>query len=149
ALSINEIWHKNCIAQTTPWSPCSMTYGWGVSMQISNNNKQCEMEKETQLCKIRPSAPAKKCLNIYHEQVFQNFTISGCVSKKPYRSRYCGVCSDECCCIPYKPKTIEVEFECNNKSVFTWKWVNASFCNISCRNPSDILLSWSHSLSPA
>uniref|UniRef100_A0A4W4EDK6 CTCK domain-containing protein n=1 Tax=Electrophorus electricus TaxID=8005 RepID=A0A4W4EDK6_ELEEL len=111
-----------------------MTYGWGVSMQISNNNKQCEMEKETQLCKIL------RIPFISPFQVFQNFTISGCVSKKPYRFRYCGVCSDECCCIPYKPKTIEVEFECNNKSVFTWKWVNASFCNISCRNPSDIFI---------
>lgn len=84
--------------------------------------------------------PGKKCLNIYREQEFQNFTISGCISKKPYWPKYCGVCTDERCCIPYKSKTIEVEFMCPNGAVLTWKymWINACFCNLSCRNPNDI-----------
>ncbi|KAL7874233.1 hypothetical protein SRHO_G00052030 [Serrasalmus rhombeus] len=148
SLSTNDIWHKNCITQTTPWSPCSKTCGRGVSLRISNENAQCEMEKETRLCNLRPCEvditkhfrPGKKCLNIYREREFQNFTISGCISKKPYWPKYCGVCSDERCCIPYKSKTIEVEFECPNGSIFTWKymWINACFCNLSCRNPNDI-----------
>ncbi|XP_059364000.1 CCN family member 4-like [Carassius carassius] len=70
------------------------------------------MEKVSRLCNLRPCEvditkhfrPGKKCLNIYREPEFQNFTISGCI-------KYCGVCSDERCCIPYKSKTIEVEFD--------------------------------------
>ncbi|KAM9487894.1 cellular communication network factor 4b isoform 2-T2 [Clarias gariepinus] len=148
SLSTNEIWHNNCITQTTPWSPCSKTCDRGVSMRLSNDNAQCMMENESRLCNLRPCdvditkhfRPGKQCLNIYREPEFQNFTISGCVSKKPYWPKYCGVCSDERCCIPYKSKTIEVEFECPNGAVFTWKymWINACFCNLSCRNPNDI-----------
>ena len=84
--------------------------------------------------------PGKKCLNIYREDQPSNLTISGCTSKKPYRPKYCGVCTDERCCIPYKSKTIDVEFECPNGTGFTWKmlWVQACFCNLSCKNPNDI-----------
>lgn len=84
--------------------------------------------------------PGKKCLNIYREDLPSNFTISGCTSKKLYRPKYCGVCTDERCCIPYKSKTVDVEFECPNGTGFTWKmlWIQACFCNLSCRNPNDI-----------
>lgn len=84
--------------------------------------------------------PGKKCLNVYREELPSNFTISGCTSRKPYRPKYCGVCRDERCCIPYKSKTVHVEFECPNGTGFTWKmlWIQACFCNLSCRNPNDI-----------
>lgn len=84
--------------------------------------------------------PGKKCLNIYREDQPFNLTISGCTSKKSYRPKYCGVCTDERCCIPYKSKTIDVEFLCPNGSTFSWKmmWVQACFCNLSCKNPNDI-----------
>lgn len=92
--------------------------------------------------------PGKKCLNIYREEQSQNFTISGCNSKKPYRPKYCGVCmaTDDRCCIPYKSKTIEVEFECPNGATLTWQvmWINACFCNLSCRNPNDIFSELEH-----
>uniref|UniRef100_A0AAQ5Z9Q9 CCN family member 3 n=1 Tax=Amphiprion ocellaris TaxID=80972 RepID=A0AAQ5Z9Q9_AMPOC len=141
-------WHKNCITQTTSWSPCSKTCGRGLSMRISNANEQCELVKESRLCNLRPCEvditkhikPGKKCLNIYREDQPSNLTISGCTSKKQYRPKYCGVCTDERCCIPYKSKTIDVEFECPNGTGFTWKmmWVQACFCNLSCKNPNDI-----------
>lgn len=141
-------WHKNCISQTTSWSPCSKTCGRGLSMRISNANDQCELVKESRLCNLRPCEvditkhikPGKKCLNIYREDQPSNLTISGCTSKKLYRPKYCGVCTDERCCIPYKSKTIDVDFECPNGSGFTWKmlWVQACFCNLSCKNPNDI-----------
>ncbi|KAF6717527.1 WNT1-inducible-signaling pathway protein 1 [Oryzias melastigma] len=116
----NRSWHNNCISQTTSWSPCSKTCGRGLSMRISNANDQCAMVKESRLCNLRPCEvditkhikPGKKCLNIYREDQPQNLTISGCTSKKQYRPKYCGVCTDERCCIPYKSKTIDVEFEC-------------------------------------
>ncbi|CAB1321304.1 unnamed protein product, partial [Coregonus sp. 'balchen'] len=100
--------------RTTSWSPCSKTCGRGLSLRISNANDQW-----------------KKCLNIYREEHSQNFTISGCTSKKPYRPKYCGVCmaTDDRCCIPYKSKTIEVEFKCPNGATLTWQvmWINACF----------------------
>ena len=173
-------WHKNCITQTTSWSPCSKTCGRGLSLRISNANEQCELLKESRLCNLRPCEvditkhikvallslqqlydtnwifkkcsqawplsslflhqPGKKCLNIYREDQPSNLTISGCTSTKPYRPKYCGMCTDERCCIPYKSKTIDVEFECPNGTGFTWKmmWVQACFCNLSCKNPNDI-----------
>ncbi|KAI1885724.1 hypothetical protein AGOR_G00206760 [Albula goreensis] len=144
----NEVWHKNCVTQTTSWSPCSKTCGRGVSMRISNENDQCEMVKETRLCNLRPCdiditkhiKPGKKCLNIYREEQSQNFTISGCVSTRPYRPKYCGICTDERCCIPYKSKTIQVDFLCPSGATMSWQvmWINACFCNLSCRNPNDI-----------
>ncbi|KAL0963535.1 hypothetical protein UPYG_G00307680 [Umbra pygmaea] len=148
--SHNEIWHSNCISQTTSWSPCSKTCGRGLSLRISNDNDQCEMVKESRLCNLRPCdvditkhiKPGKKCLNIYREEQKQNFTISGCISKRSYWPKYCGVCEagDERCCKPYKSKTIEVDFECPNGATLTWQvmWINACFCNLSCRNPNDI-----------
>lgn len=146
--STNEVWHRNCVTQTTSWSPCSKTCGRGLSMRISNDNNQCEMVKESRLCNLRPCdiditkhiKPGKKCLNIYREEQSQNFTISGCVSTRPYRPKYCGVCTDERCCIPYKSKTILVDFRCPNGAILSWQvmWINACFCNLSCRNPNDI-----------
>ncbi|KAJ8288176.1 hypothetical protein COCON_G00008350 [Conger conger] len=146
--SDNEVWHKNCVTQTTSWSPCSKTCDRGLSMRISNDNSQCEMVKETRLCNLRPCdiditkhiKPGKKCLNIYREEQSQNFTISGCVSTRPYRPKYCGVCTDERCCIPYKSKTVQVDFRCPNGALLSWQvmWINACFCNLSCRNPNDI-----------
>ncbi|KAA0710467.1 WNT1-inducible-signaling pathway protein 1 [Triplophysa tibetana] len=144
----NDDSNKNCVTQTTSWSPCSKTCDRGVSARITNKNKQCQMVKESRLCKIRPCEvdftkhirPGKKCLNIFMEKRPHNFTISGCTSTKSYQPKYCGVCTDERCCIPYKSKTVEVEFQCPNGSSFTWHimWINACFCNLSCRNPNDI-----------
>ncbi|XP_021415677.2 CCN family member 4 [Oncorhynchus mykiss] len=141
---------RNCVIQTTSWSICSKTCGRGLSLRVSNANDRCEMVKESRLCNIRPCEvditkhikPGKNCMNIYREEQPKNLTISGCVSKKSYRPKYCGVCvaTDHRCCIPYKSKTIDVEFMCPNGAVFTWQvmWINACFCNLSCKNPNDI-----------
>lgn len=49
-----DTWQENCVTQTTSWSPCSKTCGRGVSLRITNANKQCRMVKERRLCNIRP-----------------------------------------------------------------------------------------------
>lgn len=49
-----DIWQENCVTQTSSWSPCSKTCGRGVSLRITNANKQCRMVKERRLCNIRP-----------------------------------------------------------------------------------------------
>lgn len=47
-------WHRNCVSQTTSWSPCSKTCGRGLSLRVSNANQRCEMVKESRLCNLRP-----------------------------------------------------------------------------------------------
>lgn len=47
-------WHKNCISQTSSWSPCSKSCGRGLSLRVSNANQRCELVKESRLCNLRP-----------------------------------------------------------------------------------------------
>lgn len=47
-------WKKNCLIQTTPWSPCSKTCGLGISVRVNNDNGKCEMRKDRRLCLLRP-----------------------------------------------------------------------------------------------
>ncbi|XP_042665040.1 CCN family member 4 isoform X2 [Centrocercus urophasianus] len=150
----DEAWQKNCIVHTSPWSPCSKTCGLGISTRISNDNDQCRLLKESRLCNMRPCEvditkhikPGKKCLAVYRANEPMNYTISGCVSKSPYRPKYCGICTDNRCCTPYKSKTIEVRFECPDGTEISWKimWINACFCNLNCKNPNDIFADLAH-----
>ncbi|XP_054564524.1 CCN family member 4 isoform X1 [Eptesicus fuscus] len=143
-----EPWHGNCIAHTSPWSPCSTSCGLGVSTRVSNANARCRPAQESRLCALRPCdldirpliKVGKKCLAVYQPEAPLNFTLAGCVSTRAYRPKYCGVCTDSRCCIPYKSKTIDVPFQCPDGPGFSRRvlWINACFCNLSCRNPNDI-----------
>ncbi|XP_010970971.1 WNT1-inducible-signaling pathway protein 1 isoform X2 [Camelus ferus] len=150
ALAAGEVepWHRNCISYTSPWSPCSTSCGLGVSTRISNVNARCWPEQESRLCNLRPCdvdlqphiKEGKKCLAVYQPEAPVNFTLAGCVSARSYRPKYCGVCTDSRCCIPYKSKTIDISFQCPDGPGFSRQalWINACFCNLSCTNPNDI-----------
>ncbi|XP_067567300.1 CCN family member 4 isoform X1 [Pseudorca crassidens] len=143
-----EPWHRNCIAYSSPWSPCSASCGLGVSTRISNVNVRCWPEQESRLCNLRPCdvdlwphvKEGKKCLAVYQPEAPVNFTLAGCTSTRSYRPKYCGICTDNRCCIPYKSKTIDISFQCPDGPGFSRQalWINACFCNLSCRNPNDI-----------
>ncbi len=45
---------ENCLVQTTEWSACSKTCGLGISTRVTNDNRDCRLEKQTRLCMVRP-----------------------------------------------------------------------------------------------
>lgn len=49
-----------CTIQTTQWTPCSKTCGWGFSERITNNNDACELVKEFMLCEMRKCGASPK-----------------------------------------------------------------------------------------
>merc|ERR1719447_1529215 len=52
-----------CTIQTTQWTPCSKTCGWGFSERITNNNDACELVKEFMLCEMRKCGASPKKRN--------------------------------------------------------------------------------------
>lgn len=110
----------SCILQTTPWSPCSKTCSFGVSERVTNDNADCMMTKETRLCIIRPckasklpKKPKRSCRRHIRRNKRVRYSLSGCLSVKSFRPRYCGTCRDtRKCCKPNLTKTVDIEFEC-------------------------------------
>lgn len=45
---------ENCLVQTTEWSACSKSCGLGISTRVTNDNRECRLEKQTRLCMVRP-----------------------------------------------------------------------------------------------
>lgn len=44
---------SECFPQTTDWSGCSASCGFGISSRVTNSNGQCKLVRETRLCQIR------------------------------------------------------------------------------------------------
>lgn len=49
-----SLMRENCLVQTTEWSACSKTCGLGISTRVTNDNRECRLEKQTRLCMVRP-----------------------------------------------------------------------------------------------
>jgi hypothetical protein len=47
-----------CQVQTTKWTPCSKTCGWGYSERVTNDNPECQLRQEIMLCEMRPCSAA-------------------------------------------------------------------------------------------
>lgn len=43
-----------CMEHMTEWSACSRSCGMGVSTRVTNQNRRCEMMKQSRLCMVRP-----------------------------------------------------------------------------------------------
>ncbi|XP_065819963.1 cellular communication network factor 6 isoform X2 [Labrus bergylta] len=143
-------WKKNCLVQTTPWSPCSKTCGLGISVRVNNDNGKCEMRKDRRLCLLRPCQKSviksikmpkgKTCRAKFQAKKAEKLTLSGCTSTKKFKPTYCGVCTDKRCCVPNKSRMIKVNFTCKGGSNTQWKmqWVTSCVCQRKCNDPGDM-----------
>ncbi|CAL9691754.1 unnamed protein product [Knipowitschia caucasica] len=144
------VWKKNCLVQSTPWSPCSKSCGVGISVRINNNNSKCHMRKERRLCLLRPCDPAllrtikapkgKTCRPSFQAKKAEKLSLSGCTSTKKLRPLYCGVCRDQRCCVPNKSRMIPVSFTCRDGSSAQWQmqWISSCVCQRKCSEPGDM-----------
>lgn len=143
-------WKKNCLIQTTPWSPCSKTCGLGISLRVNNDNGKCEMRKDRRLCLLRPCEKSvmrsvkvpkgKTCRPKFQAKKAEKLTLSGCTSTKKFKPMYCGVCTDKRCCVPNKSSMIKVNFTCKAGSNTQWKmqWITSCVCQRKCNDPEDM-----------
>ncbi|XP_041950572.1 cellular communication network factor 6 isoform X1 [Alosa sapidissima] len=143
-------WKKNCLVQSTPWSPCSRTCGMGISVRVSNDNGKCEMRKDRRLCLLRPCDKkalksmkmprGKTCRPKFQAKKAEKLHLSGCSSTKKLRPTYCGVCTDKRCCVPNKSRMLTVAFKCKSGTNVKWKmqWITSCVCQRKCGDPGDM-----------
>ncbi|XP_075871373.1 cellular communication network factor 6 isoform X2 [Nelusetta ayraudi] len=148
--SYMSAWKKNCLVQSTPWSPCSKSCGPGISVRVNNDNSKCEMRKDRRLCLLRPCdkrvmksvkvPKGKTCRPKFQAQKAEKLRLSGCTSTKKLRPTYCGVCTDRRCCVPNKSRMIRVDFRCQGGTDTQWKmqWITSCVCQRKCSDPGDM-----------
>ncbi|XP_078504687.1 cellular communication network factor 6 [Lissotriton helveticus] len=141
---------NKCLVQATPWTICSKTCGFGISVRVTNENNKCKMRKEQRLCYVRPCDPStfkhvkipkgKTCQPTFQAAKPEKLVLSECSTKWSYKPTYCGVCTDKRCCVPNKSTMITVQFDCPKEGSFKWKmmWITSCVCQKICTDPGDM-----------
>ncbi|XP_031426169.1 cellular communication network factor 1, like 2 [Clupea harengus] len=132
-----------CFQQTTEWSECSATCGFGVSSRVTNENPECRLVKETRFCQIRECGvtgavkKGKKCRRTVRPREPVNITFAGCTTARRYRPRTCGSCVDGRCCWPAQNRTVRLRFQCPDGESVTRSvmWIQRCRCSRSCPSP--------------
>lgn len=72
--------------------------------------------------------------------------LSGCTSSHSYQPKFCGSCTDGCCCIPDVTGTVEVEFHCPEGDFFQRRmmFIKMCSCHSECPRDNDIFLATHH-----
>uniref|UniRef100_A0A8C5WXA1 CCN TSP1 domain-containing protein n=1 Tax=Laticauda laticaudata TaxID=8630 RepID=A0A8C5WXA1_LATLA len=129
----------NCLVQTTEWSVCSKTCGLGISTCVTNDNPQCQLEKESRLCNpdnigicIFFFQKGKRCLQNPKSHEAINFEFIGCTSVHSYWPKSCG--------------SLEVEFQCPEGESFVRKMMFIKSCSFhfDCPAGNDVFLGSYH-----
>uniref|UniRef100_A0A8C6X456 CCN family member 3 n=1 Tax=Naja naja TaxID=35670 RepID=A0A8C6X456_NAJNA len=142
--TLNDL-QVNCLVQTTEWNVCSKTCGMGISTRITNDNPQCQLEKESRLCLVRfcnvSLDRSIKVLWQLSEAI--NFEFTGCTSVHSYQPKFCSSCTDNHCCTPRITSTVEVQFQCPEGESFVQKmmFIKSCSCHFDCPAENDVFLS--------
>ncbi|CAK8683313.1 unnamed protein product [Clavelina lepadiformis] len=149
AITVRE--KDRCNVQTTEWSPCSKTCGWGISERVTTDNKACKLRKQTRLCQLRPCLAefnnnikkGKRCVRTVKAERRVRYSFSGCHSKV-YTPKYCGTCTDGRCCTPKHTVTKPIKFTCDDGFQFKKRMMVIKSCQCSrkCASDNDIFFSY-------
>lgn len=104
----------------------------------------------------------RSCRRVTRHSKRVQFSLSGCLSTKTYKPRYCGTCRHPGkCCKPKETKTIEMSFKCDSPSVLTkdksvptefvikrkFMWIQSCVCGDYCpTSENDIFSNSFHGL---
>lgn len=77
---------------------------------------------------LHPRRKPKRCQRLRKSLKKVRFQFDGCMSKRLYKPRYCGTCTDNRCCRPNKVKTVNVSFKCEGSEGFRYKMALVKSC---------------------
>ncbi|KAL7884120.1 hypothetical protein AOLI_G00068900 [Acnodon oligacanthus] len=130
---------SECFPQTTEWTQCSASCGFGISSRVTNRNPQCKLVRETRLCQIQecditPTVrKGKECRRTVKSHEPEQITFAGCSTVKLYRLRTCGSCVDGRCCRPSQTRSVRLRFHCPDGESLTRSvmWIQRCRCRKS------------------